>query len=107
MTPKGSAKMEVENNQEKSWGGARAGAGRKAGSATLKTREIADKCAQMGLTPLEVMVKAMMDYWEEGDRENAVKCAKDAAPYLHPRLSAIEVAGDQDNPVKMVVAWKS
>lgn len=100
--------MEVENIQEKgTHGGARPNAGRKPGSANLKTREIANKCAELGLTPLEVIVKAMIQYWEEGDTENAVKAAKDAAPYIHPRLSAVEVAGDQDNPVKMVVAWKS
>lgn len=100
--------MELENNQEKSsHGGARAGAGRKLGSASQKTREIADKCAAIGLTPLEIMVEAMIQYWNEGDRESAIKVAKDAAPYFHPRLSSVEVGGDEEKPVRMVVTWKS
>ena len=99
--------MTIENNQTKSSrGGARAGAGRKVGSVTTKTREIAEKCAEMGLTPLEVMIESMMDFYQSGDREAAVRVAKDAAPYIHPRLSAIEVGSDSDKPMKMVVTWK-
>lgn len=49
-----------ENNQTKSKrGGARKNAGRKAGAATKRTREIADKAAEEGLTPLEVMLQTM------------------------------------------------
>ena len=100
--------MELENNQDKSsHGGARAGAGRKAGSLTAKTRDIANKCAELGLTPLEVMVDAMIKYHQEGDVENAVRVAKDAAPYIHPKLSSVELGSDADSPVKMVVSWKS
>ena len=36
-------------------GGARSGAGRKRGGANQKTREIADRAATLGVTPLEVM----------------------------------------------------
>jgi len=56
--------MEVENNQQKSWGGARPGAGRKPGSLNSKTRAIAEKCADMGATPLEVMVQAYLRFGE-------------------------------------------
>jgi hypothetical protein len=100
--------MELENNQNKSsHGGARTGAGRKAGSLTAKTRDIANKCAELGLTPLEVMVDAMIKYHQAGDVENAVRVAKDAAPYIHPKLSSVELGSDADSPVKMVVSWKS
>lgn len=82
-----------ENNQTKSngRGGARKGAGRKAGSATQKTREIADKAAASGITPLEVMLEAMNALRDAGDIEKAAGVAKDAAPYVHPKLSAIEM----------------
>jgi len=102
----------IENNQTKSKrGGAGRGQGRKPGSATTKTREIADRAAAEGITPLEVMLKtmrAMMGEVDaliakqiaEGSTEVAVPfglmtdacaIAKDAAPYLHPRLSNVEM----------------
>jgi hypothetical protein len=39
--------------------GARKGAGRKAGSLTIKTRAIAEQAVAEGITPLEVMLRAM------------------------------------------------
>ena len=83
-----------ENNQTTSKrGGARKGAGRKVGSATAKTRAIADKAAAAGITPLEVMLEAMNSFRENGDIEKAAGFAKDAAPYIHPKLAAIEHTG--------------
>jgi hypothetical protein len=83
-----------ENNQTQSKrGGVRKGAGRKAGSATQKTREIADKAAAAGITPLEVMLEAMNEFRASGDLEKAAGFAKDAAPYIHPKLAAIEHTG--------------
>jgi hypothetical protein len=50
----------MSNNQDKSsHGGKRPGAGRKKGSLTQKTREVAEKAASAGITPLEVMLEAM------------------------------------------------
>ena len=99
--------MEIENNQTKSWGGARPGAGRKPGTLNSKTREIAEKCAQLGATPLEVMVEAYLKLKEEGRLEDAAKIAKDAAPYMHPRLNNVELSGDADNPLQIAVGWQS
>jgi hypothetical protein len=81
-----------EKNQTKSngRGGPRKGAGRPAGSATTKTREIANKAAEAGITPLEVMLEAMNSFRFAGDLEKAAGFAKDAAPYIHPKLAAIE-----------------
>jgi hypothetical protein len=91
-----------ENNQTKSngRGGKRPGAGRKAGSATKKTREIADKAAAAGVTPLEVMLEAMNSFRESGDLEKAAGFAKDAAPYIHPKLAAIEHTGKDGGAVE-------
>lgn len=103
-----------ENNQTKSKrGGARKNAGRKVGAATKRTREIADKAAEEGLTPLEVMLQTMralvgrfdnLRAAAESDTERdqvpldlmieASGIAKDAAPYIHPRLAAIEHSGE-------------
>jgi hypothetical protein len=115
-----------ENNQSKSKksngsrGGSRKGAGRKAGSATKRTREIADRAVAKGVTPLEVMLENMaFAHREAGSilgklleagvdrpegfnelkellrfRGMAQEAAKDAAPYIHPRLAAIEHSGE-------------
>ena len=73
-------------------GGRRAGAGRTLGAATKKTRAIADQAAADGnITPLEVMLHTMRAALLDGDLPLAASIARDAAPYCHPRLSAITV----------------
>ena len=70
-------------------GGWRPGAGRKPGSATRKTREIAERAAAGGITPLEVMLADMCDKFAAGDLDAAADRARDCAPYMHPRLSSV------------------
>jgi hypothetical protein len=70
-------------------GGKRAGAGRKPGSATKKTRAIADAVARSGLMPLDYMLEVMRD--TSADEKRRDDLAKAAAPYVHPRLSAVEL----------------
>lgn len=81
-------------------GGRRTGAGRKAGSATKRTREIADKAAEEGITPLEYMLQVMRASSEHEDPKIQIareamrfEAAKAAAPYMHPRLQATEHSG--------------
>lgn len=74
-------------------GGARQGAGRKRGSVTTKTREIAEKAMAEGMTPLEVMLKAMRQHADAERWDQAAVVAKDAAPYIHPKLAAVEHTG--------------
>ena len=91
-------------------GGKRAGSGRKPGTANIKTREIAEKAIVEGITPLEVMLQAMRKFVEAAEKmgtgklqvvdgevitqlslmTEASKIAKDAAPYIHPRLAAVD-----------------
>ena len=73
-------------------GGKREGAGRPAGAATVRTREIAERAVLDGLTPLEVMLFAMRTHADGGDWDKAAEVAKYAAPYIHPRLSSLSVA---------------
>ncbi len=92
-----------ESNQPKSnsgRGGARPGAGRKKGSATRKTREIADRAATEGITPLEYMLQVMRSPSDHEDpriqtarEQMRFEAAKAAAPYIHPRLAAVEHTG--------------
>lgn len=81
-------------------GGYRPGSGRKPGSATKKTREIAEAALTNGITPLEYMLQVLRDpQAEPGARMDA---AKSAAPYIHPRLAAIEHTGRDGGPVEAV-----
>jgi hypothetical protein len=73
-------------------GGARSGAGRKVGQATAKTREVADRAAEAGITPLEFMLQIMRD--DSAERSERLDMAKAAAPYIHPRLSTVEAKVD-------------
>lgn len=63
--------------------------GRKPGSLNLKTRAIATKAAEEGITPLEVMLEAMCHFRGQGNLAEASRIARDAAPYMHPRLASI------------------
>jgi hypothetical protein len=74
-------------------GGKRPNAGRKKGSATEKTCKIALKAAQAGVTPLEVMLDVMRRFFKGRKYSAAAAIAKDAAPYIHPRLNAITHTG--------------
>lgn len=78
-------------------GGARKGAGRPIGSANLKTRELANRAAENGLTPLEFLLQVVRD--ESVDPAKRLDAAKAAAPFCHPRLSAIAFAGSVEQEV--------
>lgn len=92
-------------------GGARPNAGRKPGSVegdktkstkvkarslAAKTLHIARKAAMEGQTPLEYMLQVMRNSTDQR-RKDAMAIA--AAPYIHPRLQAVELKGDPDNPI--------
>lgn len=88
-------------------GGFREGAGRKAGqksSKTIQREAIAEKALADGMTPLEVMLDAMREAYTAGHKRDAALIAKDAAPYIHPRLSSIntEVTGPGGGPLQAV-----
>jgi hypothetical protein len=69
-----------------------------------KARAAAAALADQGITPLEVMVGTMRSLWAEAEQTDdlglvreiqlkAAVVAKDCAPYMHPRLAAIEHSG--------------
>lgn len=84
-------------------GGNRPGAGRRAGTKTAKTKrriEFAEEAAKNGVTPLEVMLSAMRQAYQAKNMKEAAGFAKDAAPYVHPRLNAVEHAGPGGGPIQ-------
>jgi hypothetical protein len=87
-------------------GGRRAGAGRPPGSKNQRTVEIARAAVEAGITPIEVMLNAMRDLWDQGTPESkreAATIAKDAAPYVHPRLSNIDQNINEAQPYAYVL----
>lgn len=78
-------------------GGKRPGAGRPKGSLSKRTREIAETAAATGITPLEYMLLVMQS---SGDEARRLDAAKAAAPYMHPRLAAIEHTGPDGKPLQ-------
>lgn len=94
-------------------GGARPGAGRKVGATTTRTREIAEKVIATGLAPLEIMTMAAQHFVELANKTKdeeqkaaflmqAANVAKDAAPYIHPKM-APKPPEDGDEKRKLVV----
>lgn len=86
----------------KKHGGPRSGAGRKPGTVSKQTkdrRRAIHKASSEGIMPLDVMLGTMRSLWAQAHygpvpneelKLQAHAVAKDAAPYLHPKLSNIE-----------------
>ena len=90
-------------------GGKRAGAGRKRGSQTKRTRMLAMTAAKKGLSPIEVLLGAMRLLWTQSERATdeelklkrameAASIAKDAAPYIHPRIMSVDQKTRESKP---------
>ena len=74
--------------------------GRAAGTknrSTIAHLELAEAMLASGLRPLEYMLDRLRDVTEDPKirREMAVA----AAPYMHPKMSAIEVSGPAKGPI--------
>lgn len=72
-------------------GGKRPGAGRKPGAITKRTQEATAAILSSGLTPLDYMLGILRN--EEANAEDRFEAAKAAAPYVHPKLAAIDHSG--------------
>lgn len=95
-------------------GGARPGAGRKTGALTKKTRKVAEEISAKGDTPLETLNElrvwsmgifrkalAEQDHVKAADAaEFAADIAHKQAPFVHPKLSAIEAKLDAEVSAK-------
>ncbi len=81
-------------------GGYRPGAGRPVGAATKRTRAVADQAAAEGLTPLDVMLRTMRDHAAADRWDEASKVAAMAAPFVHPRLAAVDLSAESRVVIK-------
>ncbi|MEN6505004.1 MAG: hypothetical protein ABFD92_10720 [Planctomycetaceae bacterium] len=66
--------------------------GRRKGVPNKATTERQKAVAESGLTPLEYMLAEMRD--ENNPKDVRLDAAKSAAPYVHPKLAAVEFKGD-------------
>src|SRR3954451_15800308 len=84
-------------------GGCGAGAGRKAGipnKRTLELRALAAEQPKEG-TPLEFLTSVYRDATLPIDLR--IAAAGKAAPFVHPRLSAVSLGGDATGPITVVI----
>jgi hypothetical protein len=71
--------------------------GRRKGSQNRITKAKTEKIAASGLTPLDYMLLVMRD--GSVPRAERLDAAKSAAPYVHPRLAAVEHSGPDGGPI--------
>jgi hypothetical protein len=69
-------------------------AGKPKGALRKATAEREAKIAASGLTPLDYMLSVLRDENQPPERRDEM--AKAAAPYVHPKLSAINARVDQE-----------
>ena len=77
--------------------------GRQKGQVALKRQareRLLGKLDMMTVTPLEVMYLTMKDFWDKDEKIAACAIARDLAPYIHPRLSAIQQQIVETEPKK-------
>jgi hypothetical protein len=83
--------FEKQSKEIKMQGGKRSGAGRRKGSPNKATAARQAAISASGEAPLDYMIRVMRD--ESAPHGRRDEMAKAAAPYVHPRLAAIECAG--------------
>jgi len=81
--------------------------GRQKGACNRATDEARAAAAATGVLPLDYMLSVMRDSAADSKRRDAMATA--AAPYLHPRLTAIDAklspAASQPSPQKLLLEF--
>lgn len=84
-------------------GGARPGAGRKAGSANKLDQQAREKALASGdESPLDFLLRIMRT---SEDEARQIDAAKAAAPYVHAKLSTVDLGNKDDKPFEQVMRW--
>src|SRR5947209_2944206 len=96
-------KQKIRRSACRPKGGAREGAGRPRGRRGKRTQQSVAKADALGATPLDVLLESMHAARAEGAPAEAVDCAKAAAPYVHPKLSALSPPAPQTEEVDFTV----
>ena len=91
----------IEKQSIKSKGGARVGAGRKKGEPNRKTLETQAFAQETGITPLEYLLTVMRA--PEAEPRERMSAAIAAAPYVHAKLSTVDVKSEHSG--KVIFEW--
>lgn len=75
--------------------------GRTRGSLNKRTIAAKEALALSGLTPIDYMLSVMRD--EKAPRDVRMDAARSVAPYVHPKLAAIEHKGPADGPIQVII----
>lgn len=84
-------------------GGVRPGAGRKQGSAIKLDQAVRKAVLESDQeSPLDFLLRIMRT---SEDEARQVDAAKAAAPYVHARLSSVDVGNKDEKPFEQVIRW--
>src|SRR5262249_30078060 len=75
--------------------------GRAAGTPNRATAAKAAEIAASGLTPLDFLIATMRN--EQLDLAVRIDAAKAIAPYVHPKLSAVDLTAQQSQQMKIEI----
>ncbi len=81
--------------------GLKTGGGSRKGRPNKATAAKVEAIASSGLTPLDYMLSVLRD--DTLERPLRLEASKAAAPYVHPRLANIELAGKGGGPLILEV----
>ena len=76
--------------------------GRPKGSKNKLTARREAAIARSGILPLDYMLRIMRD--ETADKAARERMAVAAAPYVHPKLQAVELGNKGGEPLKVMIA---
>jgi hypothetical protein len=85
-------------------GGQRPGSGRPRGMQNKRTVEQAEAVVASGMTPLEYLTRVYQD--PAVDEAKRIDAAKAAAPYVHAKLTSIEMSGPGGEPIESVHEYR-
>lgn len=80
--------------------GLKTGGGSRKGRPNKATAKREAEIAASGLTPLDFMLSVMRD--ESRETAERLDAARAAAPFVHPKLSAIEHNGKDGGPIETI-----
>lgn len=72
--------------------------GRQKGTPNKRTAETIAKVEASGLMPLDYMLAVLRD--ESVPSQECMEAAKNAAPYVHSKMSTVEMTGKDGQPIQ-------
>jgi hypothetical protein len=72
--------------------------------ATLEGLTVSEFTGKVSADTPEEQFKALLAQVKKtaGFRQMAQECARDAAPFMHARLAAVTIGGDEESPLKLI-----